>query len=146
MITFNFRYQSWPDVLDWLATVSRMSLDWQELPKDFLNLTTQREYTVVATRDLINRHLLARGFTLLENGDVLSVVAIAKLNPAMVPRIQADELDRFAAEQPYKFVKVSLALDWMLAADAAEEFKPMLSPNPRGARAQVPRGEGFRQS
>ena len=27
LIKFNFRYQSWPDVLDWLATVSRMSLE-----------------------------------------------------------------------------------------------------------------------
>ena len=129
LIKFNFRYQTWPDVLDWLATISRMSLDWQELPKDFLNLTTQREYTVVETRDLINRHLLARGFTLLENGDVLSVVAIAKLNPAMVPRIQADDLDQFATEQPYKFVKVSFSLDWLLAEESAEELQPMLSPN-----------------
>ncbi len=129
LIKFNFRYQLWPDVLDWLATISQMSLDWQELPKDFLNLTTQREYTVVETRDLINRHLLARGFTLLENGDVLSVVAVAKLNPAMVPRFQADDLDQLADKEPYKFVKVSFALDWMLASEAAEEFKPMLSPN-----------------
>ena len=129
LIRFNFRYQTWPDVLDWLATISEMSLDWQELPKDFLNLTTQREHTIVETRDMINYHLLARGFTLLENGDVFSVVAVAKLNPAMVPRIQASDLDRFAVERPNSFVKVFFALDWLLAAEAAEEFKPMLSPN-----------------
>ncbi len=129
LVQFSFRYQSWPDVLDWLAGISRMNLDWQELPKDYLNLTTQRPFTVVATRDLLNRHLLARGFTMLEVGEDLSVVAVAKLNPAMVPRVQANDLEALAAEQPYKFVKVSFSLDWLLAEQAAKELEPMLSSN-----------------
>ena len=38
-VKFNFTGQSWPDVLQWLADISGMSLDWQELPGgDFLNL------------------------------------------------------------------------------------------------------------
>ncbi len=61
-------------MLEWLADISGMSLDWQELPGDYLNLTTQRSYTVAEVRDLINRHLLARGFTLLAPGRVLTVV------------------------------------------------------------------------
>ncbi|HPM80877.1 MAG TPA: hypothetical protein PLF81_09265, partial [Candidatus Anammoximicrobium sp.] len=70
-VRFNFRGQAWPDVLDWLATVSGMSLDWQELPGDYLNLITQHSYTVEEARDLINRHLLARGYTLLVVNEVL---------------------------------------------------------------------------
>jgi type II secretory pathway component GspD/PulD (secretin) len=126
LIRFNFRGQSWPDVLDWLARVSGRSLDWQELPGDYLNLTTQRGYTVDEAKDLINRHLLARGFTMLENGEILSVVNIAKLNPGMVPRVEPDEL---AAKLPYSFVKVSFPLDWLMASVAVEELQPMLSPN-----------------
>jgi hypothetical protein len=63
-IRFNFHGQPWADVLEWLARVSAMSLDWQELPADCLNLVTQREYTVPEARDLINRHLLARADSL----------------------------------------------------------------------------------
>ena len=125
-IRFDFRGQAWPDVLQWLAEVSGLSLDWQELPGDYLNLTTQRSYTVDEARDLINRHLLARGFTLLLQDEVLSVVKVEKLNPALVPRVEPEELAR---RLPYEFVKVSFPLDWLMAENAVDELKPMLSPN-----------------
>ena len=125
-IRFGFRGQPWPEVLDWLARISRMSLDWQELPGDYLNLTTQRSYTVEEARDLINWHLLARGFTLLENGELLTVSSIAKIDPGMIPRVALEELDQ---RRPHEYVKVSFELDWLMAEAAAEELKPMLSPN-----------------
>ena len=126
LVRFSFRGQAWPDVLDWLARVCGRSLDWQELPGDYLNLTTQRGYTLEEAKDLINRHLLARGFTLLENGEVLSVFNISKINPGMVPRVAPEEL---ATMSPHAFVKVSFPLDWLMAEMAVEELKPMLSPN-----------------
>ncbi|MCA9141961.1 MAG: hypothetical protein KDB05_04215 [Planctomycetales bacterium] len=126
LLRFNFRYQPWPDVLEWLARVSQMSLDWQELPGGFLNLSTQRPYTVEETRDLINRHLLARGYTLLQNGEVLSVAKISEINPGMVPRVTPGEL---VDMMPHGFAKVSFELDWLLAEEAVEELKPMKSPN-----------------
>jgi type II secretory pathway component GspD/PulD (secretin) len=125
-VSFNFKGQPWPAVLDWLAEISGKSLDWQELPGDYLNLTTSRPYLLHEARDLINRHLLARGFTLLTQGDTLSVVNCKKLNPALVPRIEADEL---ASRDPYEFVKISFSLVSLLADQAAEEYKPMVSPN-----------------
>ena len=125
-IRFNFHGQPWADVLEWLAVVSAMSLDWQELPGDYLNLVTQRDYTVPEARDLINRHLLARGYTLLEHGEVLSVVKIDKLNPGLVPRVEPEEL---AQRLPNEYVKVSFPLNWIMSEKAVEELKPMLSPN-----------------
>ena len=124
-VRFNFNGQPWPDVLDWLATISNMSLDWQKLPGDFLNLTTRQSYTVPEARDLINRHLFARGFTILQNDEMLSVVSIKEIDPGVVPRISPEEL---ATRSPYDYVKVSFPLDWMLAETAAEELKPMISP------------------
>jgi type II secretory pathway component GspD/PulD (secretin) len=126
MLRFNFRYQPWAEVLEWLARVSDMSLDWQELPGGFLNLSTQRAYDVREARDLINRHLLARGYTLLQNGEVLSVAKISEINPGMVPRVAADTLPDL---MPHEFAKVSFELDWLLAEQAVEELKPMKSPN-----------------
>ena len=126
MLRFNFRFQPWPEVLEWLARVSDMSLDWQELPGGFLNLSTQRPYDIKEARDLINRHLLARGYTMLQNGEVLSVAKISEINPGMVPRVAPDELDD---RMPHEFVKASFELDWLLAEEAVEELKPMKSPN-----------------
>ncbi|MEX2142045.1 MAG: secretin N-terminal domain-containing protein [Pirellulales bacterium] len=125
-VRFNFTGQPWPAVLEWVATISGMSLDWQELPGDFLNLTTRQAYTVDQARGLINRHLFARGFTMLENDDVLTVVNIKKIDPGMVPRVSPDEL---AKRNPYDFVKVSFPLDWMIAETTAEELKPLISPS-----------------
>ena len=63
---------------------------------------------------------------MLFQGEVISVFKIDKLNPGMVPRVEPDEL---AARLPHEFVKVSFTLDWLLASNAVEELKPMLSPN-----------------
>jgi type II secretory pathway component GspD/PulD (secretin) len=125
-VRFNFNGQPWQGVLEWLARVSKMSLDWQELPDGFLNLNTQRSYTVEEARDLINSHLLARGFTLLRQGEVLHVVNIEKLDPSLVPRVAPADLER---RDPHEFVKVLFALDSMLADVAVDEFSPMISKN-----------------
>jgi len=125
-VRFNFAGQKWQDVLEWLARVSNLSLDWQELPGDFLNLRTQRDYTLAEAQDLINRHLLARGFTMIKSGEILTVTSIAKLNPAFVPRVEPEELNQ---RMDYEFVKVSFPLKWILAEGIVEEIRPMLSSN-----------------
>ncbi|MBX3439050.1 MAG: hypothetical protein KF861_16290 [Planctomycetaceae bacterium] len=126
LVHFNVQGVPWPELLQWLAEVSQLSLDWQELPGDFPNIRTQRAYNLDEARDVINRHLLARGFTMLKQGELLTVANIKKLNQGLVPRVTPDDLDQ---HMPHEFVKVSFPLDWMLAKDAAEELKPMLSPN-----------------
>ncbi len=124
-VRFNLKGQPWADVLEWLGETSKKSLDWQELPPDYLNLVTQQSYSIDEARDLLNRHLLARGFTMLTKGETISVVSVAKINPGMVPRVEPAELDKLP---DHDFVKTSFVLDWMLAHEAEEELKPMLSP------------------
>ncbi len=124
---FNFIGQTWPDVLQWLANISSCSLDWQELPNDYLNLTTQKSYPLDDVRDLINRHLHARGYTLLVADGVLSVFKIENLDPSLVPRISEEALyDR----KPYDFVKVSFELPEGMEVDKAkDDVKQVLSPH-----------------
>jgi hypothetical protein len=126
MVQFQFRNQAWPDVLKWLAETSQMSLDWQELPSDYINLSTQRPYSIVETRDLFNRHLLARGFTLLEIDGMLQVGKTDKINSALVPKVLPEELD---ALPPHRFVRCSFPLDTLLVEEIVEEFKSLLSTN-----------------
>lgn len=125
-VKFNLKGQPWPDVLDWLAETSQKSLDWQELPNDYLNLVTQQSYSIDEARDLLNRHLLSRGFTMLTHGETISVVNVAKINPGMVPRVEPDEL---ATLPDHDYVKTSFPLAWLLADQAETELKPMASPN-----------------
>lgn len=124
-VRFNFHGQPWQGVLEWLAGISGLSLDWQELPGDHLNLRTQREYSLDEARDLLNQHLLARGFTMLRQGEVLTVVKLEKLDPALVPQVDAKDLD---TRDPHEFVQTTFPLDWLPAPTAEEELKPLLSP------------------
>ena len=130
---FNFRGAPWAAVLSQLADASNLSLDWQELPGDYLNLRTQRKYSAEEARDLINRHLLARGFTLLVNGEILSVANLKKLDPGLVPPAEPEELQDL---RPHAFVKTVFALDYLPADKAAEELKALLSPH--GALVALP--------
>jgi type II secretory pathway component GspD/PulD (secretin) len=126
MVQFSFRNQSWPDLLKWIADVSGMSLDWQELPGDFVNIATQRKFTLEETRDLFNRHLLARGFTMIELDGILYVSKTDKLNPALVPKVEPNQL---ATQPPNRFVRTTFSLTSLIASDVVEEFNALKSPN-----------------
>jgi type II secretory pathway component GspD/PulD (secretin) len=124
---FNFIGQPWPDVLQWLANISKSSLNWQELPNDYLNLTTQHSYSVDEVRNLINRHLHARGYTTVQSGEDLSVYKIEKLDPSLVRRVEEEDLYDL---KPYDFVKISFELPTtMEVAQAKEDVKQVLSPS-----------------
>jgi type II secretory pathway component GspD/PulD (secretin) len=123
-VGFNIVGQPWETVLHWLADASALSLDWQELPGDSLNLITTRDYSMIEARDLINRHLLTRGFTMIINGEVMSIVRTKDLNPAIVERVKPEELDSLP---DHTICKVSFDLDWLIAGEAVDELKPMLS-------------------
>lgn len=128
--SFNFQDAPWQFVLEELARISGMSLDWQQLPGDSLNLRTNVDHTVVQARDIINEHLLARGYSILVDPKTatMSVVNLDTVNTALVPRVAPEDLARL---QPHELVKVSFRLDWMLADQAAIEFKSVLSPKAR---------------
>lgn len=126
MVHFQFREQSWPDILQWLADVSTLSLDWQELPADTLSIHAPKAMSLEATRDMINRHLLARGFTILEFPGVLQVVKTQGINVALVPRVLPEELERLPAN---RFVRTTFTLKTLIAKEIVEELKPLISTN-----------------
>lgn len=126
MVQFSFRNQPWQDVLQWYADVASCSLDWQELPADKLNLITKRRFSLDQTRDMLNRYLLARGFTMLKQGDVLTVVKTDKIDPALVQRVEPDDLEDHMA---YDFARVRFDLpENMDPAKAVEDAKVLLTP------------------
>ena len=112
MIQFQFRDQAWPDVLQWVADVSGLALDWQELPSDLLSIATPGKASLSETRDMINRHLLARGFTILEFPGVLQVVKTKEVNASLIPRVDPEDLESLPAN---RFVRTTYKLDTLIA-------------------------------
>lgn len=126
-IQFSYFDQPWEPVLQDYADAANLSFDWQKLPADNLNLVTQRKYTLKEARDVLNRHLLSRGFTLIVQGELMSAVEIKQLDPSMIPRVEADDLEDYA---PYDFVRVQFQLPITMEPDKVkDDVKSLLSPN-----------------
>ena len=115
---FNFIGQPWPDVMQWLASLGKCTLNWQELPNDYVNLTTDRPYPLEEVRDRINRLLQVRGFTSIRSDDDLSVYKIDKIAPNLVDRVEEEKLYDL---RPYDFAKVSFELPLGMDIDKAKE-------------------------
>ena len=127
LVQFSYNGHPWPAVMQDYADAARLTFDWQELPADYLNLITQRKYSLLEARDLLNRHLLARGFTMIVHGELLSVVKIDKLDPSLIPRVSPDDLEDYP---PYDFVRVRFDLPQSMdPAKAKEDVTVLLSPN-----------------
>ncbi len=125
-VAFQFRNQPWVELVQWLADISDQPLDWLELPGDRVNMRSPGRYTVEETRDLFNRYLLARGYTLLEIDGGLTIAKTEKINPAIVPRVEVSQLARL---QPYTFVRTSMDVGWLSAEKLTAELAPMISGN-----------------
>lgn len=125
LVSFSFRGQPWPAVLMWLADISNKSLEWQEAPPGYLDLTTRGKYSVAEVRDLINSVLLSRGFTLLDNQEMLLVVNLKQLDVSLVPWVAADQLDE---RGKHELLRTSFDLEKLRADEFVEELKPLVSP------------------
>ncbi len=125
-VAFEFRNQGWPELIEWLSALSGQPIDWQELPGDRVNITTPGRYTVDEVRDLLNRHLLGRGYTLLALDGGYTIVSCSTINPALVPRVDESQLAKLG---DHTFVRVLLEVDWLSAEKLATELKPMMSKN-----------------
>ncbi len=124
-VVLNFRDEEWLPALEWLAKELKLNLDWQSLPEGQLSLFSSKEYTLREAEDLINMQLLSRGFTLLKRGEVLRLVPMKNIDITLVPRVTPEELETL---EKHQVVRVSIPLNWMVAEQAANEFKPLLSP------------------
>ncbi|MGN6135993.1 MAG: secretin N-terminal domain-containing protein, partial [Aureliella sp.] len=124
-VNLNFRDEEWLPALEWLAEELKLNLDWQTLPEGKLSLFSTKDYEIEEAEDLMNMQLLARGFTLLKRGEVLRLVPLKDIDITLVPHVTPDELDGLGKHQ---VVRVSIPLEWMVAENAAAEFKPLLSP------------------
>jgi type II secretory pathway component GspD/PulD (secretin) len=128
MVSFNFQEAPWTFVVEELARVSGATLDWTQLPGDSFNLRSNKKYTAAEARDLVNEHLLARGYAILFDSKTnqMKVVSLDDVNTALVPRVAPEDLDNLP---PHDLVKVTFRLEWLLAnKDTVDEFKQVLSP------------------
>ncbi|WP_390620551.1 secretin N-terminal domain-containing protein [Neorhodopirellula pilleata] len=123
-VGFQFRNQGWVSIIGWLSDIADEPIDWQELPGDLVNLVSPGRLDVRETSDLINRHLLSRGYTMLQLDGGITIVKTDAINPGMVHRVDPDELKKLP---DHTFVRTMLDAGWLSAEKLSEELKAMLS-------------------
>ncbi|MFO7904860.1 MAG: hypothetical protein R6U98_19510 [Pirellulaceae bacterium] len=125
-LRFNFRYQPWEDVLDWLAEQADLSLQSNIIPEGTFNYTDTRAYTPTEAIDLINGVLWQQGYTLVRRDRMLSVMDLEQEIPEVlvefVPMEQLDERGQF------ELVKTVFHLARMDPASVQEEIGQLLGP------------------
>lgn len=125
-IKFNFHGQPWKGVLEWMADISEMTLNWSKLPTDKLNLKTKQSYTVPEARNILAGMLLVKGFVMMQDGEVITVAEAKEIDSGLVPRAKPEELAKLPSNE---FVKVSFSLKSLVAESAVAELGQMMSPH-----------------
>ncbi len=125
-LRFNFRFQPWEDVLDWLAEQADLSLQSTLVPEGTFNYTDSREYTPTEAIDLINGVLLTQGYTLVRRGRLLTVINLEDEVPdVLVEFVPVEKIDN---RGEFELIKTVFHLAKMEPADAEQEIKQLLGP------------------
>ncbi len=123
-LRFNFRYQRWAEVLQWLAEQADLSLVMDAPPPATFNYTDAKEYTPTEAIDLLNGVLLTKDFTLIRRGRMLIVIDMSQGIPQdLIPRVNLTELDK---RGKHEFVSVMFPLGKRNASEVDKEITPLL--------------------
>ena len=125
-LRFNFRFQPWEDVLDWLAEQADLSLQSTLVPEGTFNYSDSREYTPTEAIDLINGVLLTQGYTLVRRGRLLTVINLEDEVPdVLVEFVPVEKID---SRGEFELIKTVFHLAKMEPTDAEQEIKQLLGP------------------
>ena len=125
-LQFNFRFQPWSEVLEWLAEEAGYSMILDTAPPGTFNYTDRRLYTPAEALDLLNGVLLTKGYTLVLHDRMLMVVNLEdEIPPALVTRIPVEELDK---RGEYELLSTRFQLRGITSEQGRREIEGLLGP------------------
>ncbi|MEZ6060670.1 MAG: secretin N-terminal domain-containing protein [Planctomycetaceae bacterium] len=123
-LRFNFRFQKWADVLNWMATEAELSLVMDEPPAGTFNYSDNKEYTPTEAIDLLNGWLLTKGYTLVRRERLLMCLNLKDgLPDDAIPRVTTEELP---LRGRFEFVSTLIPLEGRPAETVLTEITPLL--------------------
>jgi len=93
MLSFNFRFAPWEEVLKMFAEVAGLTLDLTEVPIGTFNYYDAGRYTPREALDILNGYLLQRGFALVRRDKFLVCLNTKKgIPPNLIPLVTVEQL------------------------------------------------------
>ena len=127
-VSVAFHGQPWGAVLGWLAEISEAALRCDLAPSGYLDFVATEPTSVPAVRDGLNGVLLSKGYTLVRDGDVLTLLSLKSLNVQTVPRATVRDLDDLGR---YEFATVAFDLRSLTAPVVEADLRATLGRNGR---------------
>ncbi|MEZ6099161.1 MAG: secretin N-terminal domain-containing protein [Pirellulaceae bacterium] len=122
-LRFNFRQQSWPDVLEWFARQADLSLVMDSSPPGSFTYSDTKNYSAAEAIDLLNSVLLSKGFTLIRREQTLIVVELSQGIPYdLLPRVKVEQLNEHGR---FEFVSVLFPLGGRPLETVVSEVTPL---------------------
>ena len=123
-VRFSFAGVPWRDVINWIAEEANLALHVDSIPSGSFTYSDPSTFTHQAAIDRINLFLLPQGYTLVRNGNLLSVINLSDPRSlqqldALATLIRVEELDERAS---HDVVKCLFPLGPLEAEEAVEEL------------------------
>jgi hypothetical protein len=126
LMSFNFRFAPWEDVLKLFAETAGLTLDLNDVPPGTFNYYDKGKYTATDAMDILNGYLLPRGHVLVRRDKFLVCLNIDNgIPPNLVPKIAVEELPQRGNNE---LLTVVFALQATTAEQAALEVRQLMGP------------------
>jgi type II secretory pathway component GspD/PulD (secretin) len=132
-VRFSFAGVPWRDVISWIAEEADLALHLDSVPSGSFTYSDPATFTHQGAIDRINLFLLPQGYTLVRNGNLLSVINLT--DPRSMQQLDAladlIRVDGLESRKNYDVVKCLFPLGALSAQDAVEELsaiKLMVTP------------------
>jgi hypothetical protein len=126
VLSFNFRFAPWPDVLKLFAETAGLTLDLTDTPPGTFSYFDTGKYTSTQALDILNGYLLPRGYVLVRRDRFLVCVrADQPIPPNLVPKVSAEELSQRGQNE---LLTVVFPLERLDAEQTASEVQQLLGP------------------
>ena len=127
MVRFSFAGVAWRDVIEWIAEEADLALHMDTVPSGSFNYRDPSPFTHEDAIDRINLFLLPEGYSLVRNGNLLSVINLSDPRSmqqldAMADLVTVKELE---SRKPHDVVKCLFPLGSLGAEDAVEELSAL---------------------
>ena len=124
MVRFSFSGVPWREVIDWIAEEANLALHMDAVPSGSFTYRDPSAFTHADAIDRINLFLLPQGYSLVRNGNLLSVINLSDPRSmqqldAMADLIGVNELE---SRKQHDVVKCLFPLGALDADDAVEEL------------------------